>query len=115
MTKYLTVKMLQYLHPSCADPPFYISDPLYTFLEGSQSSISLILDARPLPGPSEFIWLFNGQPLPGGSNLALTVDSITWDSVSRNDSGMYTVEASNRAGVGNTTFQVDTICECWNV
>ena len=95
----------------CTDPPSYVFDLLYQLIEGAPGNIPLMLDARPLPGPGDFGWLFNGQPLNGSSNLVLTVDSLAWSTVSRNDSGEYTVSATNRAGTGMAMFLVQVICK----
>ncbi len=97
--------------PSPADVPSYIADPVYTVIEGQPGQIQLSLDARPLPGPSEFSWSRDGVPISSSGQVTLTSDSIDWSSVNRSDGGAYMVVATNRAGSGTASFQVVVICK----
>ncbi|XP_064396499.1 uncharacterized protein LOC135343434 [Halichondria panicea] len=89
--------------------PSYIADPVYTVIEGQPGQIQLSLDARPLPGPSEFSWSRDGVPISSSGQVTLTSDSIDWSSVNRSDGGAYMVVATNRAGSGTASFQVVVI------
>ena len=85
--------------------------PLYEGIEGNTFTINLGLDGNPLP-PDSFTWMFNGQPLQLGGNIAmLEENTITFSSLDRNDAGTYSVSATNLAGQGSATFDLAVLCK----
>ena len=82
--------------------------------------IDISLDAEPFPLDTlAFFWTRSGQPLTGGSGLALTYSSVTFAMIERSDSGEYSVLAINYVTggpsqqIGNDTgrFSLDVICK----
>ena len=82
--------------------------------------IDISLDPEPFPLDTlSFSWTRNGQPLTGGSGIALTHSSVTFAVIERTDSGEYSVSASNHVighplqQIGNDTggFSLDVICK----
>ena len=93
-------------------------------LEGSRNFL-INISQNPTTFPEEtvsFTWTRDGQPLSTGlGGLSLTYSSVTFSSVTRQDSGNYSVFASNVVEgreVGNDTgsFRFDVICKlyAWN-
>jgi hypothetical protein len=88
-----------------------------------ENQTNIPVDVRQLPAafpePTFFNWNRDGQPLRNG--LILTYSSVTFDTISREDAGNYSVSATNfvlpgRPGtdrVGNDTgaFYLDVICK----
>lgn len=95
------------------DPPEYNIGPSFTINEGGIFNLSsLNLDANPIPRSGNFSWIFNGQPLMDRPGLIeLGVDFILLTSVSRNQSGVYMITSSNRAGTGQTSFALNVNCK----
>ena len=87
-------------------------------LENSQNfpiDISQNRTAFPMETVS-FSWTKDGQPVNDGPALDLTYSNVTFSSIDRQDSGNYSVFASNIVGgreVGNDTgnFYLDVICK----
>ena len=78
--------------------------------------VDLREDPPPFPEPTSFNWRKDGQPLVG---LALTYSNVTFTTIERQDTGNYTVIATNfvlddpTQQVGNDTgsFYLDVICK----
>lgn len=84
---------------------------LYEGNEGDPLTITLEIDGNPLPS-DDFTWMFNGQPLTLGGNIAfLNETTIEFSSLSRNNTGSYSVSATNLAGVGSATFDLVVFCK----
>lgn len=84
---------------------------LYEGNEGEPLIITLGLDGNPLP-PDDFTWMFDGQPLQLGGNVAfLNETTIAFSSLSRNNAGSYSVSATNLAGVGSANFDLVVFCK----
>ena len=84
------------------------------FFEGNEGDflrINLLLDGLPLP-PDSFTWVFDGQTLTNDtSRLTFGVDYIQFDPLLRGDRGTYTVTATNLAGTGQATFDLESYCK----
>ena len=95
------------------DSPEYNIDPSFTVNEGNAFNLSTLnLDANPIPGNGNFSWTFNGQPLRGQPGaIELGVNSILLNPVSRNQSGVYMITSSNRAGSGQGSFALNVNCK----
>ena len=89
----------------------YTVDPRFEGNEGESLSIILGLDANPDPGPGMFTWYFNGQQLSQTTEISFNVSAISFSPLRREYGGMYLVVASNRAGSGNATFEVEVFCK----
>ena len=96
------------------DPPLYNVAPSFVVNEGETFNLSTLnLDANPTPGGANFSWTFNGQPLMGQPGvIELGVNSILLRSVLRNQSGVYMITSSNRAGSGQASFALNVNCKC---
>ncbi len=89
------------------DPPEYIVNNFFEGNEGENLRIDLQLDGNPLP-PDSFSWTLDGEPLeiePG--QLEFGEDFIEFTSLRRTDIGEYMVTATNLAGTGSATFNVE--------
>ncbi len=84
-------------------------NPSFAENEGQFLVIILGLDANPDPGM--FQWYFNGQPLNQTSEISFNVSAIVFNPLRREYGGTYTVEASNLAGSGNASFEVEVYCK----
>lgn len=84
---------------------------VYEGNEGELLTITLELDGNPLP-PDDFTWMFNGQPLQLGGNIAfLNETTISFSSLAQNNAGSYSVSATNLAGVGSANFDLVVFCK----
>ena len=101
--------------PCSADPPrFSPVTATATPREGEQLAISYSLNANP-PLTSDSITLTrSGAPITD-PRVTVTTTSLTFASVTREDSGEYQVTASNVAGSGTFTLTVDVYCECTDI
>ena len=69
------------------------------------------------PEPTDYMWLKDGQPLRNG--LTKTYSNITFNSVLRTDSGIYTVFAANtllndtsqQIGNDSGSFHLNVLCK----
>ena len=94
-----------------ADRPEYTFLAVYEGNEGDPLTISLELDGNPLP-PDDFTWMFNGQPLQlGGNVVVLNETTIAFSSLNRNNTGSYSVSATNLAGQGRANFSLEVFCK----
>ena len=73
--------------------------------------VELVFDSLPTPATVE--WFFNGLPLEEGGGVRFGAGFIEIESVSLEQSGEYRVEASNIAGVGGTTLQLNVTGKPW--
>ena len=64
------------------------------------------------PIPIVDIALTNDGALVNDTRFTVTATSLTIADVTRNDSGVYQITASNVAGSDNFTLTVDVYCEC---
>ena len=98
------------LHPSAVDPPqFSPTTATATPTEGDQFMFSLFIDANPPPTIDNTT--LDGT-LVNDTRFTVTATSLTIAVVTRNDSGVYQITASNVAGSGTFTLTVDVYCEC---
>ena len=102
-------------------PPVFVdNNSTLKVLENSRNFLINICQ-NPTAFPVEtvsFTWTRDGQPLSSGLGLSLTYSSLTFPNVARQDSGNYSVFASNvieGREVGNDTgsFNVDVICKLY--
>ena len=100
-------------------PPRLQDDLMVKILENSQNvTIDLRQEPDAFPEPTLFSWNKDGQPL---ADLLLTYSNVTFDTVTRTDTGNYTITATNFVlpgspganQVGNDTgsFYLDVICK----
>ncbi len=87
----------------------YTVDPSFAENEGQPLFIFLDLDAK--PDQEMFQWYFNGQPLNQTSEISFSDSAIAFLPLRREYRGTYTVEASNLAGSGNASFEVEVYCK----
>ena len=80
-------------------------------MEGDTFTYSYLIRAD--PQPDSFTWTRDTVPFSSTERIALTVDSISISSVSRSDSGVYIVTASNVAGSGSTNFTLNVYCKLY--
>ena len=92
-------------------------DLLVRIEEGTETiTIDIYQEPAAFPEPSSFIWSKDGAPL---TSLIQTYSSVTFTTFGRNDTGNYTVSATNflldnlTNQVGNDTgsFLLDVICK----
>ena len=82
--------------------------------EGEPLDIFLTLDGFPLP-PDTFSWTFQGQPLMDTPGRVTTgVDFLQFSALNRDDRGTYMVTATNLAGSGSATFNLEVYCKWCN-
>ena len=86
------------------DPPEYTVASQFDVNSGESLSVSLTLDAFPLPGANDFSWTFNGQPLMSSARISFSVDSIQFTNIQFSDGGIYMITATNEAGSGSASF-----------
>ena len=97
-------------YPSAAVPPqFSVATDTTTPTEGEQFVRSLPLVP---PIPIVDIALTNNGALVNDTRFTVTATSLTIADVTRNDSGVYQIIASNVAGSDTFTLTVDVYCEC---
>ena len=91
-------------------------------IEENSRNVPVNIGLCPEPFPLDtlsFSWTRNGQPLSGGSGLALTYSTVMFSTIGRSDSDVYSVSASNYIiddplqQIGNDTgsFILDVICK----
>lgn len=98
------------LHCLYSVPPLY--DPpsqQFTVIEGFVTTISFQLDA--LPRVTNFFWTHNGEPITSSAKRRLTANGVTFTSIRREDSGVYTVTSVDRLGIGSARLTIDVYCE----
>ncbi|XP_019852346.1 PREDICTED: hemicentin-2-like [Amphimedon queenslandica] len=87
-------------------PPLYSPASLYyNVIEGSSPVLSLSLDAPVML--TAFTWRRNGIIISSSPGLSLSASSMRFSSVSREDSGLYTVTAVDSLGNGTATISLD--------
>ena len=86
--------------------PRYTVNASFSVMEGDPFDLTLELDAIPLPSTDNVTWYFNGQVLAMMPGIMLGRDFITISMVTRLDAGTYRVEATNEAGTGSASFQL---------
>ena len=74
--------------------------------------LSFSIDANPPPTIDNTT--LDGT-LVNDTRFTVTATSLTIADVTRNDSGVYQITASNVAGSGTFTLTVDVYCECVHV
>lgn len=72
--------------------------------EGQTLTIQLNVSANPVP---TFTWTLNGVVLPSSNRVTVELAYIQFDSLQKNDSGVYKLEATNIIGTTNYTFVLD--------
>ena len=93
-----------------ADPPqFSPSTATATPTEGEQLTLSFSIEANPPPTIDNIT--LNGS-LVTDTRVTVTTRSLTIADVTRSDSGVYQITASNVAGSATFTLTVDVYCEC---
>ena len=91
-------------------PPRYEPDTAnFAVMDGSRPRIYLNIDAA--PRISVYTWEKDGERITSNGRVSLTVNSISFNSVSRSDSGEYTVIATDSKGTGSATITLDVYCE----
>ena len=75
-----------------------------------------VYNAEETPGfpilPDSFQWFLNGEILQGSSRINISsYPNITFVSVDRDDSGNYSIVASNKAGTVVGFFVLDVLCK----
>lgn len=89
--------------------------------ENRFSDVPIDLQQQPaaFPEPASFQWKKDGEMLTSSNGISLTFSNVTFQSISRRNSGNYSVFATNfvtdsTEQVGNDTgsFYLDVICEC---
>ena len=88
------------------DPPVYTVNASFSVMEGDPFDLTLELDALPLPSLDNVTWFFNDQVLAVMPGIILGRDFISIAMVTRLDAGTYRVEATNEAGTGSASFQL---------
>ena len=104
------------------DPPVFMNKNFTLRVLESSRNFQINIGRNPTAFPVEtvsFTWTRDGQPLISGPGLSQTYSSVTFSSVNRQDSGNYSVFASNVVEgieVGNDTgsFSLDVICKLFN-
>ena len=86
------------------------ADTEYGYFVDSEFSLTLSLeDGSPA---SSYTWERDGVQLEGSQEgITLAADSITISSVSKDDSGTYTVTANNTAGQDTVSFDLFVYCK----
>ena len=82
-------------------------------MDGSSPRIYLNIDAA--PRISDYTWEKDGERITSNGRVSLTVNSISFNPVSRSDSGEYTVIATDSKGTGSATITLDVYCEFNNI
>jgi hypothetical protein len=87
-------------------PPVYSpSEAVYNIVEGTSGTIELSLDALPLV--YTYSWFKDGVPLLSTDRLSLTVNSMTFSSISSTDDGYYTVMANDTLGSATANIRIN--------
>ena len=94
-------------------------------IEENSENVPVDLRQEPVafPEPTSFRWCKDGRHLTEVDRPTLTYSNVTFSTVRREDSGNYTISAtnfvigSNTEQVGNDTgnFYLDVICKFWIV
>ena len=91
------------------DQPAYAAVGDYNKTEGLNLTILLTIDA--FPDPHTFNWYKDGLKLETTTERVMFgIDYIKFLPASLEDSGNYTVDATNDIGTGKTSFRVEILC-----
>ena len=71
--------------------------------------ISFRLDA--LPRVTNYFWTRNGDPITSTARRRLTANGVTFTSIRREDTGVYTVTSVDRLGNGSAMLSINVYCE----
>ena len=97
---------------SAVDPPrFSPTTATITPTEGELFTFSLPFEANPSLNSSGIALTKNGVPV-NDTRFSVTVTGLTIADITRNDSGVYQITASNVAGSDTFTLTVDVYCKC---
>ena len=86
------------------DPPSYKDSNDQNQTEGMNLTVSLTIDAN--PDPHTFIWFKDGLELVSTERVMLGASYIKFMPTDLQDSGMYSVSATNTKGTGTISFAV---------
>ena len=76
--------------------------------EGMSLTIPLTIMANPSPS---LVWTLNGQPVDTERGITLSLTSIMFMSVSKQDAGIYIINATNSVGSVTVNFTLDVQCK----
>ena len=101
-------------------PPNLKDNFVVRVLEGRRNvSVDLALDPRAFPVPFLFSWTKGGESLTTVTGPTLTYSTAAFDTIERQDSGDYAVNATNfildnptqQIGSDTGSFTLDVICK----
>lgn len=102
-------------------PPRLLTGLTREAVEGTSFSITLSDVPEEFPYPTEFQWTRNSIPITNSSSVMLGYPGAVFLKVSRRDSGLYSLSATNyhldnptvEIGRGIGTFQLNVLCKSY--
>lgn len=91
------------------DAPKYFNVIDSRLLNGTAGMLTLNMSSN--PPPTTIIWLIDGVPLNKSERVSFNATQITFNTVSIDDAGNYSVFAVNEVGSGVFTFLADVLCK----
>ena len=83
----------------------------YTFRVIEGSSPHLLLKVKFASNNTQYNWTRNGLPITSDSHLSLHIDGLIFSGMSRGDSGVYVVQASDSNGYDEAIINVEVYCK----
>ena len=92
-------------------PRYEPTESTYRVIEGS--SPQLLLNVELPTAGIQPVWTKDGVSINTTSRLSLRIDGLVFSSVTKEDTGVYVVQATDRAGTGRATINVEVYCKIY--
>lgn len=100
-----------YILSTIVAPDYSFPVSLYTARDNENFEVTANFSSNPPLQESDVIWRRNNMILSDDDNIQLNVTTLYIQSVTRSNSGNYSVTGNNSIGVGSAMFELDFFCE----